>query len=197
MTDNYSKDQDNRDIDIVFVNTVSLNEEEMAEEDDDEDDDDEFDFNPNSLSTKQPRKRLVTMRLLPRGQEVMVRCRLPWTWTWLQARLRIRYPPTQRFGPVQQIIENQFSVLEYRLNNSTGQDGRSVINKFLTDICSNNTGTEKLNREEASSDSLQREKAEFDKYLSEQSLSDLTLGSSLAKEFIFHQLSIKHEEIFN
>ena len=65
MTSNYIKNSDDvyKDIDVMFVNSTNLNEEEMAEEDDEEDDDDEFDFNPNSLSTKQPRKRMVTMRM--------------------------------------------------------------------------------------------------------------------------------------
>ena len=179
MTDKYVKNYNNgnREIEVVFVSSTCLNEEEMAEDEEEEDDDDEFDFNPNSLSTKQPRKRMVTMRLLPSGQEVLVKCRLPWTWSWLQATLRLNYPPSQRFGAVQQMVENMFTVLEYRLSPSRGREGRSVINMFMNDVISNNTGTEKLNRE-SEGETMQREKDNFNRYLGQQSDSQVYLGGS-------------------
>ena len=130
--------------------------------------------NASSLSSKQPKKRMVTMKILPQGQEVRVKCRLAWTWSWLQARLKLKYPPTSRYGAPQQMIDNQFSVLEYTLNPSRGQQGRAIINLFLTDICSNNTGGEKQNTEDSSGH--QEEKKRFDQYLSEQPPSDLYLG---------------------
>ena len=172
MTDN-NPDGQNREVKVVFLSSSSLNDEELAE-DEEEEEEDEFDFNPNSLSSKQPKKRMVTMKILPQGQEVRVKCRLPWTWSWLQARIRLKYPPTSRYGAVQQMLDNQFSVLEYELNPSKGQQGRSLINLFITDISSNNTGEEKVNKEEPSG--LQEEKRKFDQYLSEQPPRDLHLG---------------------
>ena len=80
------KKSENQEIEIEFRSSRSLNDEELAddeEEDDIEEEENEFDFNPSSLSSKQPRKRMVTMMILPQGQEVTVKCRLPWTWSWL------------------------------------------------------------------------------------------------------------------
>ena len=163
-----------REVKVVFLSSTSLNDEELAEDEEEEDDDDEFDFNPNSLSSKPPKKRMVTMRILPQGQEVRVKCRLAWTWSWLQARIRLKYPPTSRYGAVQQMIEAQFSVVEYTLNPSQGQQGRAAINLLVTDICSNNTGGEKQNTEDSSGQ--QEEKRRFDQYLSDQPSSELYLG---------------------
>ena len=188
MPDNNFKnpDDEKREVRVAFLSSTSLNDEELAEDEEEEDDEDEFDFNPNSLSSKQPRKRMVTMKILPAGQEVRVKCRLPWTWSWLQARIRLKYPPTSRYGAVQQMIDNQFSVLEYTLNPSKGQQGRSIINLLMTDICSNNTGGEKQNKEDSSGQ--QEEKKRFDQYLSEQPSSDLYLGRLLTPQ---HFMTLK------
>ena len=178
MPDNKFNGSVNREVKVVFLNSTSLNEEEMAE-DEEEEDEEEFDFNPNSLSSKPPKKRMVTMKILPQGREVRVKCRLAWTWSWLQARIQLKYPPTSRYGAVQQMLDNQFSVLEYELNPSQGQQGRSIINLFVNDICSNNTGEEKLNKEDTTGQ--QEEKKRFDQYLSEQASSDLHLGRLLTQ----------------
>ena len=61
-----------RDIRVAFYGTFALTEEEM-EQDEDDDEEDDFDFNPNTLSTKPPRKRNVDMKILSTGRVVKVR----------------------------------------------------------------------------------------------------------------------------
>ena len=171
MPGNYQNSNcENQKIDIVFLSSRNLSDDEWVEKDDEEEEDEEFDFNPNTLSSKQPKRRMVTMKILPQAQEVQVKCRLARTWSWLQARIKLKNPPTSRYGAEQQIRNNQFSVLEYELNPSKGQQGRLVINRFITDICSN----KKLIKEDSSG--LQEKKERFNKYLSEQPPSDLYLG---------------------
>ena len=112
---------------------------------------------------------MVTMKILPQGPEFRVKWRY-WSWPWLQAWIELNHSPTSRYGAEQQIRNNQFSVLEYELNSCKGQQGRLVINRFITDICSN----KKLIKEGPTS--LQEKKERFNQYLSEQSSSDLYLG---------------------
>ena len=63
-----------RDIRVAFCGTFALTEEEELEQDEDDDEEDDFDFNPNTLSTKPPRKRNVDMKILSTGRIVKVRC---------------------------------------------------------------------------------------------------------------------------
>ena len=81
-----------------------------------------------------PQKKMVTIRILREGPDVPVKCSLTWTWSWLQARIKLKYPPTLQYSVVHQIKKNQFSVLEYWLNPSTGQEDRSVINLFIEEL---------------------------------------------------------------
>ena len=94
----------------MFRSSRSLNDEELAEdeeEDDNEEEENAFDFDPSSLPSKKPRKRMVTMMILPGGQEVTVKCRLPWTWSWLQARIKLNSPPTTQAGAAQQMKKKE------------------------------------------------------------------------------------------
>ena len=173
-----SQDSANRDFTVAFISTNDLSQEELEEEEDDDDDDD-YDFNPNSLSSKLPRKRNVEMRIIETNQVALVKCRLAWTFSWLQASIRLIYPPTKRFNALQQLINGTFQVLEYHLDPSTGPQGRAAINKFFTDVCSSREKSEDVNGgndRRAGADIMRHERDQLAAFLNRQPPHDCYIG---------------------
>ena len=164
-----------RELKVAFVNSELLTAEELEDEEDDDEEDD-YDFNPNTLSSKPPPKKRVTMRILDTGQELLVKCRLPWTWSWLQATVRVKYPPTKRFSCAQQMIDGLFSVQEYHLEPGSGERGRTAINMLLSDIVKYNKQKKEDSDDGQSMPSWQTERNEFGAFLRRQPPPDCHLG---------------------
>ena len=125
-----SQNAESQIITVAFLSTTIMSKEELEEEDDDEEDDNDFDFNPNTLSSKPPSKRFVEMRIIETGYIAKVKCRLPWTWSWLRATIKLKDPPTQRWNSLQQLIAGCFTVLEYQLDTSTGEQVTKIFTIF-------------------------------------------------------------------
>ena len=169
-----------RDVRVAFRETHELTQEELEQDDDDEEDDD-FDFNPNTLSSKPPRKRNVDMLIISSGKTVKVKCRLPWTFKWLQATIRLKFPLTKRYNIENQLISGQFQVLEYHLDPASGNSGRAAINLLLSDICENNLGDGSKQRDEdrGAGGNMQAERSVFADFLRNQPDNQCSLGKIL------------------
>ena len=126
-----SQNEASREYIVAFRDTFELTQEELESLDDDEDEEDEFDFNPNTLSVKPPRKRRVTFKILNTGDLIDVICRLPWTWKWLQATIKLNFAPFNN-NHLKLIKDGLFQVQQYHLDPTTGT---GAINLFFTSIC--------------------------------------------------------------
>ena len=128
---------------VAFLSSRKLEQNEITEDDDEDEEEDDFDFSPNSLKTKPAPKRIVELRLLRElrtgrvlGQDALVKCRLAWSWSWLQATLELRHPVTGRNSVMQQLIDQQFRVMQFHLDPGRGRAGAAAISLLLRDICS-------------------------------------------------------------
>ena len=78
-----------------------------------------------------PNKTLVEMVIISTGQVVHVKARLPWCWSWIQARVELL---RDKNNDLQQLIDGTFRVVEFFLDPSTGDKGRSAISLLLRDV---------------------------------------------------------------
>jgi len=118
-------------INVTFVDSREIKEDEMDEDEDIEQDDEDFDFSADGLKTQVPQKQIVKMMISDTKQIVEVKCRLLWTWKWTQAVIELWDPKIQG---AQQLINGTFNVIEYRLNPVSGPHAVSSISFFLSDL---------------------------------------------------------------
>merc|ERR1740128_211616 len=111
---------------------------------------------------------MVSLKVLnyPGLDNILVKCRLPWTWAWLQATLELRFPFKKDRCIHQQLIERKFNIIQYHLNASQGEFGASACIQFLSSLYSKD-------RPEKVAD-LAREKEKFGDFLKNEMRRDPT-----------------------